>query len=120
MAQNNSNSGIQNGWSLMAFAKMHGRMKLGTFTNKDTKEEFRCPVFVKPKVDESTGEILKDEDGKEQTIKTFVSFSSKMGELTGAQIKEMKDELRVVQLASGNYSLCKQGDDTWEDVDLGI
>jgi hypothetical protein len=32
----------------------------------------------------------------------------------------MKDELQVVQLESGNFSLCKQGQNAWEDVDLGL
>jgi hypothetical protein len=41
-----------------------------------------------------------------------------MGELTPREIAAMKDELQVVQLESGNFSLCKQGQNAWEDVDL--
>lgn len=88
----------------MAFARSHGKMQLGEFVNGETGEMFKSCIFTNP-VDQS---------------KTFVAFSSKMGELTGKQIVSMKDDLQVVQLESGNYSLCKKGQNTWEDIDLGI
>jgi len=106
MAQNNSNNnqGIINSWSLIAFARSHGKMQVGEFANKETGEVFKSCIFTNP-ADQS---------------RCFVAFSSKMGELTPKDIVAMKDELQVVQLESGNFSLCKQGQNAWEDVDLGL
>ena len=98
-----SNIGIKNSWSLISFAKAHGRMKVAPFVNKETGECFKSCAFIG-----SNGEI------------TLVAFSSNLGELTPAQIAAQKDDLQVVQLESGSYKLCKAGHDTWEDVDLGI
>ena len=98
-----SNIGIKNSWSLISFAKAHGRMKVAPFVNKETGECFKSCAFLSPE-----GEV------------TLVAFSSKLGELTPKQIAEQKDDLQVVQLESGTYKLCKAGDDAWEDVDLGI
>ena len=98
-----SNVGIKNSWSLISFAKSHGRMKVAPFVNKETGEAFKSCAFLSPE-----GEI------------TLVAFSSKLGELTPKQIAAQKDDLQVVQLESGSFKLCKTGHDTWEDVDLGI
>lgn len=99
---NTTTSKIKDSWPLLAFAKKFGKMQVGNFVNKETSELFKSCIFT-----------LGD-------TKTFVSFSSNMGELTPAEIKQQKDSLQVVQLESGNYSLCRQGEDSWEDVDLGI
>jgi hypothetical protein len=96
--------GIVNSWSLLAFARSHGKMQVGEFVNKETGEMFKSCIFTNP-ADQS---------------KTFVAFSSKMGELTPREIAAQKDNLQVVQLESGNFSLCHQGANTWQDVDLGI
>ena len=98
-----SNVGIKNSWSLISFAKSHGRMKVAPFVNKETGEAFKSCAFLS-----SDGEV------------TLVAFSSKLGELTPKQIAEQKDDLQVVQLESGSYKLCRAGHDTWEDVDLGL
>ena len=98
-----SNIGIKNSWSLISFAKAHGRMKIAPFVNKETGEAFKSCAFLSPE-----GEI------------TLVAFSSKLGELTPKQIAAQKDDLQVVQLESGSFKLCKTGHDTWEDVDLGL
>ena len=98
-----SNIGIKNSWSLISFAKSHGKMKVAPFVNKETGEAFKSCAFLS-----SDGEI------------TLVAFSSKLGELTPKQIAEQKDDLQVVQLESGSFKLCKTGHDTWEDVDLGL
>ena len=98
-----SNIGIKNSWSLISFAKAHGRMKVAPFVNHETKECFKSCAFLS-----SEGEV------------TLVAFSSNLGELTPKQIAEQKDGLQVVQLESGSFKLCKAGHDTWEDVDLGI
>ena len=95
--------GIKASWSLVAFARSNGRMKIGSFVNKDTGESFKSCMFV-------------DAEGNVQKV---VNFSSNLGELTPQQIVEQKDSLQVVQLESGTYKLCKAGS-TWEDVDLGL
>lgn len=102
--------GIKNNWSLMAFARAHGNMKIGTFTNKQPDspnygQQFKACVFVDP---ENASNV------------TFVAFSSKLGELTPQQIVAQKNELQVVELESGHYSLCKQGANAWDDVNLGL
>ena len=105
MATTATTVGIKNSWSLISFAKIHGRMKVAPFVNKETGECFKSCAFLG-----SEGEI------------TLVAFSSKLGELTPKQIAEQKDDLQVVQLESGSFKLCKagHGHDTWEDVDLGL
>ena len=96
-------STIKNSWSLIAFAKQFGpKMQVGEFVNKETGEDFKSCIFT-------NGET-----------RTFVAFSSKMGPLSPKEIAAKKNELQVVQLESGHYSLCKQGENTWEDVDLGL
>ena len=103
MATTAKTVGIKNSWTLLSFAKTHGRMKVAPFVNKETGEAFKSCAFLS-----SEGEV------------TLVAFSSKLGELTPAQIAAQKDDLQVVQLESGSYKLCKAGHDTWEDVDLGL
>lgn len=97
-----NNKGIKNSWNLIAFARMKGRMQVAPFVNNETGEAFKSCMFT-------------DDEGN----RTIVNFSSKLGELTPAEIKAQKSELQVVQLESGTYKLCKSGS-TWEDVDLGI
>lgn len=96
--------GIKNSWSLIAFARTHGKMKVAPFVNKETGEAFKSCMFI----------------GADGNITATVNFSSKLGELTPAEIASNKDELQVVQLESGSYKLCKQGHNSWEDVDLGL
>ena len=102
MADSAQKVGIKNSWSLMAFAKTHGKMQVGSFVNGDTGEPFRSCIFTNP----------------EDNSRCFVAFSSNLGELSPAQIAADKEKLQVVQLESGNYSLCKQGENSWEDVEL--
>ena len=105
MSQNASQHvGIKNSWSLLDFARTHGRMKVtNDLVNSQTGETFKSCAFV------ATGGAV-----------TLVGFSSTLGELTPSQIAAQKDSLRVVELESGNYKLCKAGADSWEDVDLGL
>ena len=95
--------GIKNSWSLVAFAKSHGKMQVGTFANSETGDEFKSTIFT-------------DNEGN----RCFVAFSSKLGALSPAEIAERKDSLQVVELESGNYSLCNVGDNAWQDVELGL
>lgn len=104
MSQNSQNVGIKNSWSLLDFAKSHGKMKVtNELTNTQTGETFKSCAFVAP-----GGAV------------TLVGFSSNLGVLTPKQIAAQKNSLQVVLLKSGNYKLCKAGADSWEDVDLGI
>ena len=97
--------GIKNSWSLVAFARANGRMKVAPFVNKETGESFKSCMFV----------------NADSQVTAVVNFSSKLGELTPSEIAAQKDELQVVQLESGSFKLCKKGNgDTWEDVDLGL
>jgi hypothetical protein len=99
-----NNVGIRNSWSLLAFAREHGKMKVtNELTNSTTGETFKACAFVSP-----SGAV------------TMVGFSSNLGELTPQQIAAQKDSLQVVELESGSLKLCKSGADNWQEVDLGI
>ena len=76
MAQNNSNNnqGIINSWSLIAFARSHGKMQVGEFANKETGEVFKSCIFT-------------DADQN----RCFVAFSSKMGETCGRAKEAAKE-----------------------------
>ena len=102
IANNSSvNKGIKNSWSLLAFARSHGKMQVAPFVNKETGEEFKSCVFT-------------DEDQN----RTFVAFSSNLGELGAKEIASRKNELQVVELESGTFKLCNVGANNWEDVEL--
>lgn len=81
-------------------------MQVGEFVNSDTGDKFKSCIF-------SNGDT-----------RTFVAFSSKLGVLSPRQIAAQKDDLQVVLCETKNgedmYSLCHQGQDSWEDVDLGL
>ena len=85
-------------WPLLTFARQHGKMQLGEFMNKETGATFKSCIFTQP-----------------NGTRTFVGFSSMLGELTPKEIASQKDELYVIQRKSGNYSLCKR-DCKWEHV----
>lgn len=101
MANSAKNVGIKSSVCLMAFAREHGKMQVGEFTNKQTGDKFKSCVFT-------------DKEG----ARCFVAFSSNLGELSPAEIAARKNELYVVELKSGNYSLCEQCENSWEDVEL--
>lgn len=103
MANTAQNVGIKNSWSLISFARAHGKMKVAPFVNKETNESFKSCAFV-----------------NSEGTTTLVAFSSNLGELTPQQIASQKDSLQVVELESGTFKLCKQGNGSWEDVDLGL
>ena len=106
MANESTMPGIRNSWSLLAFAKMKGKMQVGSFVNKETAEEFKSCIFTDPSNDDPN------------TNKTFVAFSSKLGEMTPKEISAEKDNLQVVELESGNFTLCRKSNSSWEDVEL--
>lgn len=104
MANSASNSSIVNSWTLLAFAAEHGKMSVGDCHRQDENgntETFKACSFT-------------DALGS----RTFVGFSSKLGELTPKEIVDQKNSLRVVELESGNYYLCKGGNSSWEEVNL--
>lgn len=93
--------GIKASWALTAFASDFKRVQVGNLVNKGTGEVFKSVIFTKG-------------DGS----KVFVGFSSRLKGVNGAKdLVSQKDELQVVQLNSGNYKLCRQGN-AWEDVVL--
>jgi hypothetical protein len=102
MANVAENKGIVNSWSLVAFRSKFAKMKVtNEMTNKETGDTFKSCAFIA-----ANGDVL------------FVNFSSHLGELTPREIAAMRDELQVVELESGTFKLCKQGADSWEDVDI--
>ena len=116
MAQNN----IINSWSLLAFARQNGgKMFIGECTNQNTGEVFKSISF---------------HDGSRTNTK-MVNFSSNLGELSPREIAARKDSLQVVELAVDaetlarrkaagrqleSYILCSVGENSWEEVDLGL
>ena len=106
MANNNGlvMQGIKNSWSLISFARSHGKMQVAPFSNGETGETFQSCVFTNPS----------------NNTRTFVSFSSKLGELTPQEISKRQHDLQVVELESGNYKLCEVGNSSWQDVALDI
>lgn len=89
-------------WSLSEFSRQFGQMKVGSFTNSETGEEFKSCIFV-------NGDA-----------KTFVAFSSHLGEKSPKEIAQMQSQLQIIQLESGNYNLCRRGEGAWEDVALDM
>ncbi len=92
------NTDLVQSWSLLEFAKLHGKMQVGTFENRETGESFKSCIFTN-----SNGETI------------YVSFYSKLGELTPLQIKEKKDTLKVGLLKTSKYVLYEEWE-SWEEV----
>lgn len=97
-----TNSSILQSWSLLEFAKNYVKMKVGTFVNSNTGEEFKSCMFLK-------------KDGTYD----YVGFHSQLGKLTSAEISKRKKKLKVGLTESGKYVLYDHIDD-WEIVDLGL
>ena len=100
MAQSSS---IKNSWSLISFARQFGKLSVGPCVNHETAEVFQVCAFT-----------------NSEGTRTFVSFSSKLGELTPREIAERQHSLQVVQLESGNYKLCAQSESSWQDIELDL
>ena len=110
-----NNSRIVNSWGLLAFAKSHGTMKVTapmTHVNSETGEEFtaRSCAFVHP--------TQKDEQGRAAVC--FVGFSRNLGELSASEIAARQNDLQVVELDNGRYTLCEAGNSAWDEVALDI
>lgn len=77
-------------WTLDEFTNEFGpKMQVKEFANGKTGDLFKSCVFTKGKT------------------RTFVSFSSKLGEHTKKELLDMKDELIVMKVQSGKYKLAK-------------
>lgn len=101
-ANNDSYSDLLKSWPLVDFAKEHGKMQIGEFTNGITGKSFKSCIFT----------------GKDDTT-LYVSFYSKLGVLTPQQIKEKKDSLKVGLLNTNKYVLYEVWEG-WDKVNLGI
>lgn len=108
--------------SFVAFAASFTKLQIAHLKNRETGDRFTCLAFTKAnaKVNPKTG----------NPEHTFVSFSTKLGELSPQELVSKKDKLLVVELAGdvdeetgeikSSYVLCNKGEDTWEEVDLGL
>ena len=77
-------------WTLDEFTSEFGpKMQVKEYANGKTGDLFKSCVFTKGKT------------------RTFVSFSSKLGEHTKQELLDMKDELIVMKVQSGKYKLAK-------------
>lgn len=110
-------SNIINEWSFKQFFMENGKkIQRVPCENSDTHESFFMLAIG-----------IKKEDQK------FVGFSKNLGELSNAEINSMKNDLKVVELRVKpevaarrkaakqqveTYKLCRQGESTWEDVEL--
>lgn len=76
-----------------------------------TLDEFTCEFGPKMQVKEyangKTGDLFKSCVFTKGKTRTFVSFSSKLGEHTKKELLDMKDELIVMKVQSGKYKLAK-------------
>lgn len=77
-------------WTLDEFTSEFGpMMQVKEYANGKTGDLFKSCVFTKGKT------------------RTFVSFSSKLGEHTKKELLDMKDELIVMKVQNGKYKLAK-------------
>lgn len=91
-------------YTLIDFAMQYGpKMKVGTFRNNKTREEYKTCMFIN-----SNG------------LRTFVNFSTELGELTPLQISERKNELMIGQLPTGKFILYDNNWKDWADVNLNV
>lgn len=90
---------IEKTWSFIAFAKQFGKPKLAPCVNHDTGETFKSLVF--------------DNDGE----LTWCHFGYSTAGMTGKEIAAEVDNLKVGLNSSGKYTLFKQGENAWEDIE---
>jgi len=103
----NENYEIVDSMSLLAFARSHGRMQLGKFSQADEQTG---------EVNEWQSLIFTNDAGE----RTFVSISEKLTPITSKYVVENHAQLQVIKGNSGKYMLCKQGNDSWESIDLPL
>lgn len=84
-------SWVLKGWTLLSFARIHGRMQVGFFVDKKNGNLCRKCLFT-------------NKDG----IQTYVSFGLYLENITVEEIVASKNDLFVVQMESGRYLLHKK------------
>lgn len=122
MSNETNLSKITNRQSFRSFYKEFKPMKRAPFINKSSGEQFTKLVFPEYSVLKETQEIVatsKVPKDKEYSY-LMVGFSSKLGELSNAELQAQLDALQVCQLESGSFKLCKQGEGDWETVELEL
>jgi len=112
MAQN---SNIISSWTMREFFMQNRGLKRVPCVNSQTGESFSLLAF-------GTAGSQK-----------FVSFGKNLGQLTDSQLNDQKESLQVVEvrltpeqvanrkakgLQERQFILCRQGESTWQDVNL--
>lgn len=77
------------------------------WTLDEFTSEFGPMMHVKEYANGKTGDLFKSCVFTKGKTRTFVSFSSKLGEHTKKELLDMKDELIVMKVQSGKYKLAK-------------
>lgn len=91
---------ITDSWSLREFCQQHGNPKWGTFESNG--ERFHSLMF-------------KGSDGKYFPV----NLSSKLTGINCAKdVAQGVDTLRVIKSDSGSYILCRQGNNSWDDINI--
>ena len=80
---------------------------LKTWTLDEFTSEFGPKMQVKEYANGKTGDLFKSCVFSKGTTRTFVAFSSKLGELSKKEILDMKDELIILRVQNGKYKLAK-------------
>lgn len=96
-------SAFKHTWSVVEFAKLHGKMQLGKYPEYNNRESHQVCRFI-------------GADGSY----TYVIVSSRMQYITISEIEKQKDRIKVGQLYNGKYVLFDFRWKPWEDVELGL
>lgn len=80
---------------------------LQTWTLDEFTNEFGPKMQVKEFANSKTGDLFKSCVFTKGTTRTFVAFSSKLGEHTKKELLDMKDELIILKVQNGKYKLAK-------------
>lgn len=80
---------------------------LKTWTLDEFTNEFGPKMQVKEYANGKTGDLFHSCVFTKGYTRTFVAFSSKLGELTKKEILDMKDELIILRVQNGKYKLAK-------------
>lgn len=88
-------------WSLVDFARKHGKMQICKSPDKNNRESYLKCRFV-------------DNKGNN----TYITVSSRMQTITKEEITTDQDRIRVGQLSNGKYVLYDFRWKDWEDVEL--
>lgn len=90
-------------WSIVEFAKKHGKMQLCQAPDKNNRESYLKCRFIK-----SDGTI------------TYVTVSGRMQSITVKEISENKDRIKIGMLPNGKYVLFDFRWKNWTTVNLDL